>query len=228
MKEDSPGHPVRGLFRVRVRRFLLHLGGAPAFGWSSCVRAGAQGAGGARVEFRPVTVRNPYLQNVRDLVRDPGGVRERELDFAAPEHLGEGLVAVQQGAELAIDLKLESLHEGVLASGRVSTEATGECARCLRPLTMPVEVEFAELFAYPSSEPFDHELSGDTVDLEPVVRDAVVLSLPFQPECVDGCEPIELGPGIRLITDGAPAPLDERWAALEGLRVDTPGQPGAD
>jgi uncharacterized protein len=180
------------------------------------------------VESSAVTVRNPFIENVRDLVRNPGDLRERQLDFAAPEHLGEGLVAVPQGAQLVIDLKLESLHEGVLASGHVSTEATGECARCLRPLTLPVEVEFAELFAYPSSEPFDHELSGDTVDLEPVVRDAVVLSLPFQPECVDGCEEFDLGPGIRLITDGAPAPLDERWAALEGLRVDLPGSADAD
>ena len=119
-----------------------------------------------------------------------------------------------------VDVKLESLHEGVFASGHVSTRADGECARCLAPVSLPVEVEFADLFAYPADEPFDHQLAGDLLDLEPVVRDAVVLSLPFQPECVDGCEEIDLGPGIALITGDAPEAVDDRWAALRGLGSD--------
>jgi uncharacterized protein len=167
-----------------------------------------------------VIARNPYVVNVRDLVRHPGELRERRLDIEAPEHLGEGLVAVQQGTPIGIDLKLESLHEGVLASGTAVTRADGECARCLAPVSLPVEVEFAELFAYPSEEPFDHTLQGDTLDLEPVVRDAVVLALPFQPECVDGCQDLDLGPGISLITADAPKPADARWAALQGFAAE--------
>lgn len=166
-----------------------------------------------------MTAGNPYLLNVRDLVRNPGELRERHLAFPAPEHLGEGLVAVPEGAGLDIDLRLESVHEGILASGRIVTRADGDCARCLEPLSLPVEVEFAELFAYPADEPFDHELAGDLLDLEPVVRDAVVLALPFQPVHVDGCEEIDLGPGISLITGDAPPPADDRWAALQGFRA---------
>lgn len=166
-----------------------------------------------------MTAGNPYLVNVRDLIRSPGELRERHIDLPAPERLGEGLVAVQEGTGLDIELRLESLHEGVLASGHISTRADGECARCLEPLSLPVEVEFAELFAYPADEPFDHELSGDILDLEPVVRDAVVLALPFRPVHVDGCEEIDLGPGITLITEDAPAPVDDRWAALQGFQA---------
>jgi uncharacterized protein len=167
-----------------------------------------------------VTAANPYLLNVRDLVHKPGEMRERHLDFPAPEHLGEGLVAVQEGTGLEIDVRLESLHEGIFASGHVSTRADGECSRCLEPLSLPVEVEFGDLFAYPADEPFDHELSGDLLDLEPVVRDAVVLALPFRPVHVDGCEEIDLGPGINLIAADAPAPVDDdRWAALKGFQA---------
>jgi uncharacterized protein len=166
-----------------------------------------------------VTAGKPYLQNVRDLVRSPGEMRERRLTFPAPEHLGEGLVVVREGTELDIDLKLESVHEGIYASGHVRTRADGECARCLEPLSLPVEVEFEELFAYPADEPFDHELAGNFLDLEPVVRDAVVLALPFQPVHPDGCEEIDLGPGIKLILGDAPPPADDRWAALQGLRA---------
>ena len=162
------------------------------------------------------------MQNVRDLIRSPGEMRERQLDIGAPERLGEGMVAVQEGSRLEIDLKLESLHEGILASGSVIGRADGECSRCLAPVSLPVQVEFAELFGYPADEPFDHQLDGDLLDLEPVVRDAVVLALPFQPECVDGCEDLELGPGISLMVADAERekPADPRWAALQALALD--------
>jgi uncharacterized protein len=177
-----------------------------------------------------MNARNPYVQHVRDLVRHPGEMRERDLDITVPEHFGEGLVAVREGSQIHVALKLESLHEGILASGRVVGTAEGECARCLAPVSLPVRVEFAELFGYPSDEPFDHQLDGDQLDLEPVVRDAVVLALPFQPECVDGCEDLDLAPGIRLITAEAEQekPADPRWAALQGFAAgvgdDTPKQ----
>ncbi|WP_375405946.1 DUF177 domain-containing protein [uncultured Amnibacterium sp.] len=166
-----------------------------------------------------MNVRTPYVQHVRDLIRAPGEMRERHLDVTVPEHFGEGLVAVQEGSLLEIDVKLESLHEGILASGTAVGMADGECARCLAPVSLPVRVEFAELFGYPADEPFDHQLDGDLLDLEPVVRDAVVLALPFQPECVGGCEDLELGPGISLITADAvrEKPADPRWDALQAF-----------
>jgi uncharacterized protein len=161
------------------------------------------------------------VQTVRDLLRAPGEMRERQLTFAVPEHFGEGMVAVREGSVIDIDVKLESLHEGILASGTVVGVADGECSRCLAPVSVPVRVEFAELFGYPADEPFDHQLDGDQLDLEPVVRDAVVLALPFQPECVGGCEDLELGPGISLIPADASRekPADPRWAALKAFDV---------
>jgi uncharacterized protein len=170
---------------------------------------------------------SPYVQHVRDLIRSPGEMRERHLDITVPEHFGEGLVAVQEGSHLQVDVKLESLHEGILASGTAVGTAVGECARCLAPVSLPVGVEFAELFGYPADEPFDHQLDGDLLDLEPVVRDAVVLALPFQPECVDGCEDLELGPGISLITAGdvREKTADPRWAALQAFSGQN--EPGA-
>lgn len=149
-------------------------------------------------------------------------MRERTFGVTVPERMGEGMVAVREGAGLHIEVRLESLHEGVLASGTASGIAEGECALCLAPVSLPVDVEFAELFGYPADEPFDHQLDGDLLDLEPVVRDAVVLALPFRPECVDGCEDLELGPGISLIRadDDHEQPLDPRWAALQALVLD--------
>ncbi len=164
--------------------------------------------------------KTPYTVNVRDLLHKPGEMREHSFDVAVKEKLGEGLVAVQAGEELHVDVRLESVHEGILVSAEVSSEADGECGRCLREITLPVEVEFQELFAYSSDEAFDHEVHDDHVDLEPLIRDTVVLSLPFQPVCTPDCPGLDPVTGERLADQpAAPAPevIDPRWSALAGL-----------
>lgn len=167
---------------------------------------------------------SPYVVNVRDLVHRPGEMRERELEFAVPEKLGEGAAAVAAGEPIHVDLRLEGLHDGVLVTGEVDTIARGECVRCLDPVTLEVEVDFQELFAYSPDEAFDFVVRDDQLDLEPVVRDAVVLSLPFQPVCRPDCSGLDPVTGERL-PDGHVRPMedapDPRWAALEGFRAQT-------
>ena len=167
---------------------------------------------------------SPYVVNVRDLVHRPGEMRERELDIAVPEKLGEGAAAVREGENLHLDLRLEGLHDGILVSAEVDTVAHAECVRCLDPVEIDVQVEFQELFAYSPDEAFDFVVRDDQLDLEPVVRDAVVLSLPFQPVCRPDCPGLDPVTGERL-PDGYERPVEEardpRWAALEGFRADS-------
>lgn len=170
--------------------------------------------------------KTPYTVPVFDLVHRPGEMRESELDVAAPSKLGEGLIAVQEGAPVDIDLRIESLHDGLLVSAHVSAEATGECSRCLKPISQSVEVDFAEVFAYATDEAFDYQVHDDHVDLEPVVRDAVVLSLPFQPVCRPDCPGLdpETGERIEDLTDYQPREvLDPRWSALTQLVAEPDG-----
>jgi uncharacterized protein len=169
------------------------------------------------------TVKNPYAIRVRDLAHRPGDMREVDLDITVPEKLGAGQIAVQQGSQLRLTARLEGLHEGVLVTAHVSADATGECSRCLIDIEEPVEVDFTELFAYDASEEFDFQVHDDHVDCEPVVRDAVVLSLPFQPVCRPDCPGLDPVTGERLADVGerqAPEILDPRWAALNELRLD--------
>jgi uncharacterized protein len=63
---------------------------------------------------------------VRDLVNRPGEMREHRLDLPAPEQYGEGLVAVREGSEVSIDVRLESVHEGILVTAEVDATAEGE------------------------------------------------------------------------------------------------------
>ncbi|WIE77204.1 DUF177 domain-containing protein [Curtobacterium sp. MCSS17_007] len=164
---------------------------------------------------------SPYALRVRDLAHRPGEMREHSLDVEVPDAMGAGVIAVREGSVLHLDVKLEGLHEGVLVSGHASAEATGECSRCLIDISEPVEVDFAELFAYDASEDFDFFVHDDHVDCEPVVRDAVVLSLPFQPVCRPDCPGLDPVTGERLADLGEVAPrevLDPRWAALSGFQ----------
>lgn len=168
-------------------------------------------------------VNSPYALRVRDLAHRPGEMREHSLDIEVPDAMGAGLIAVRQGAELRIDVKLEGLHEGVLVSGHASADAAGECSRCLIDISEPIEVDFAELFAYDASEDFDFFVRDDHVDTEQVVRDAVVLSLPFQPVCRPDCPGLDPVTGERLADLGeqpARQVLDPRWAALSAIELD--------
>jgi uncharacterized protein len=150
-------------------------------------------------------------------------MREHSLDVPSPAKWGEGLVSIAEGETVAVDVRLESVHEGILASGTVDTDYTGICGRCLIDIAEPLEVEFQELFTYPGQEETDFEVQDDHVDLETLVREALVLALPFQPVCQPDCPGLDPVTGERLAEDPGSehrAPLDPRWAALQDFTTD--------
>ena len=134
------------------------------------------------------------------------------------------MVWVPDGATLILDLRLESVTEGVLVTGAVTAPVEGECGRCLEPMSATVTAEICELFAYPDSltesttEPDEvTRIEDDLIDLEPVVRDVVVLALPMTPLCRPDCAGLCAECGQRL-DDAEPEHgherIDPRWAAL--------------
>ena len=168
------------------------------------------------------TQHSPFSLNARDLVNRPGEMREQRLAIPVAQQMGEGLVSVREGSELDLDARLESVHEGILVTAEVDAVAEGECGRCLIDIALPVEVEFQELFAYHSGEAFEYEVQDDHVDLESLIRDAVVLALPFQPVCRPDCPGLDPETGVRLADHPelvTPEQRDPRWAALAGFEA---------
>lgn len=160
----------------------------------------------------------------------PGEMRERAIELDVPERLGEAVAYVPKGEPMTLDVRLEGLHDGILVTAEIETTAVGECVRCLDPVSLPLEVEIQELFAYSPDEAFDFAVHDDYVDLEPVVRDAVVLALPFQPVCRPDCPGLDPETGQKLADDPERKPrevLDPRWAALQGFAPDEPQHPNA-
>jgi len=160
-------------------------------------------------------------------------MRRVSTTVPAPADLGIDVVGVPEGSDVTLELRLESVLDGVLVTGTARTRVAGECARCLDPLERELEADFQELYAYPDESagrraaPRDDEsdlleLDGVLLDLEPVLRDAVVLALPLKPLCREDCPGLCQQCGARLADDpehGHEA-VDPRWAALQGLAID--------
>lgn len=165
------------------------------------------------------------MLDTRELGRRPGAMQEVRREEAAPADLGVDLIKVPEGAPLSLDLRMESVSEGVLVTGYVDAEATGECGRCLDPVALPLHVNLMELFAYPGSateETTDEDeiarLDSERADLEPAIRNAIVLALPLTPLCDPDCAGLCSGCGERLDDlpeDHAHEQIDPRWAALQ-------------
>lgn len=168
-------------------------------------------------------VSGPFVLPVRDISRKPGEMREFDLEVPAPVKWGEGLAWIPEHEPVDVRVRLESVHEGILVSAEIATTYEGQCSRCLTDLTHPLEVEFQELFGYPGDEATDFEVQDDHVDLETPVRDAIVLSLPFQPVCQPDCPGLDPSTGEKLTEAPTPdAQIDPRWNALAALSARTP------
>jgi uncharacterized protein len=174
--------------------------------------------------------RAPFVIDIRELGLRPGSMRTVQRAAPAPAGLGLEMIGVPLGAPVALDLRLESVTEGVLVTGTVTVSLEGECGRCLGPVAEEFVADICELFAYPDSatdETTDPDevprVVDDYLDVEPVVRDTVVLGLPMTPLCRPECGGLCPDCGQRL--DDLPADhshemLDPRWAALAGRGSD--------
>jgi uncharacterized protein len=172
--------------------------------------------------------RSPFHFELRELGRRAGSLRDYRRSVPAPAGLGLDLVGVPEGAPLTLELRLESVTEGVLVTGTVTAPMTGQCGRCLDPISDELRVDVCELFAYRNSTTDEtterdeiHRIDGEILDVEPVVRDALVLGLPWTPLCRPDCAGLCPTCGQRLDdlpADHAHEQIDPRWAALERMK----------
>lgn len=181
--------------------------------------------------------------NAHDLPRRAGEMREYSLDIPAPDRIGIDVIAVLPGEEIHLDMRLESVTQGVLLSGQLSTVADGQCIRCLESIEFDIERRIQELYRYEpekahtkaqrkrareDEDDLDLEelmMEGDIIDLEAPIRDAIVLSLPINPLCDVDCPGLCPDCGVKwtnLPTEHAHEVIDTRWLGLAGLLPQEP------
>lgn len=164
--------------------------------------------------------RSGMVLSTHEVARRAGTMKEVHSVVDAPEGIGVDVIEVPPGSPINLDLRLESVVEGVLVSGVAAMTAKGECARCLTPVRQDLAVDVQELYLYPGVEDDDEEacrLVGDLIDLEPLLRDAVVLELPFTPLCRADCAGLCVECGADLNADPEHDhgdAVDPRWGDL--------------
>ena len=170
-------------------------------------------------------------------------MKEYQIDLEILEAVGVPLVAVPAGDVIEVDMRLESVAEGILLSADIYAIAKGECIRCLDPVEITVERKIQELYRYEptsdkggkrkkhssrtdTSDEIDLDavdelwLDGNEMNLEIPIRDAIVLDLPVNPLCSEECLGLcpDCGEKWEKLPEGhAHEVIDARWAGLAGL-----------
>ena len=159
--------------------------------------------------------------DVRELMGHYGASKTEQISGTI-EDLGTELAALSEDTPITGELTLESLDEGILASGRLDGSLSLRCARCLKEFEQGFSIEFRELFApFPHEDSDEYPLDPDGfLDPDQMVRDAIGVELPFAPVCRPDCRGLcarcggDLNLGECTCTDPE---TDPRWDGLEAL-----------
>jgi uncharacterized protein len=172
---------------------------------------------------------DPFIVHVARLRRNPGTewheVRRGPVVLAGPlDELGidPGRSVVPLEAEAEADITLRPFTGGIDAVGTVRAPWVGICRRCTVPVSGDLRVTVSERFADSpiGDDDLIYPIADDTIDLGPLVRDAIVLELPMAPLCREDCRGLcpQCGADRNEVECGCVAPVDPRWANLDVLR----------
>lgn len=165
----------------------------------------------------------PLVIDTHELGRKPGSERTYNRSIEASAGMGYDVYAVPEGSTIELEFRLEAIMEGFLVTGTFSARAVGECVRCLDPIDKRVVAGFQEMYLFeaPSNpeegDEEDHVLEGELLDLDPVLRDAILLALPHNPLCGPDCPGLCPECGARLADDPDHThgeAIDPRWSSL--------------
>lgn len=161
----------------------------------------------------------PLIVNVIELLRRPGTTKDVTSTIATSDFdFGDDRIV---DAPIDVSIHLESLTNGIAVSGSARATWHGECRRCLAPLTEEIDVPFDELYQTTLEDPDAWRITGDQIDLLPMVRENILLSVPVGPLCRPDCPGFCPVCGVDLAETSCTCdrnPVDDRWAALDQLK----------
>ncbi len=162
--------------------------------------------------------RTHLIVDVRELLGEPGSKETLSFSEAVP---GLALELVRVDEAIAFDLSVTAMEDGVLVEGTLEGRYVTVCRKCLREDTHPFGFRAAELYQHPPGVPEQrYVVLEETIDLDPLVRDNVLLELPLNPKCSDDCAGLcpECGANLNEGSCGCPERVEDlRWAPLQDL-----------
>jgi uncharacterized protein len=156
---------------------------------------------------------SPFLVDVVALLADQGSRRRVPIEAAVKW----GLELSDVGPSVAADLTLESVAPGIVVRGPLTTTATHRCHRCLVEWEEALEIDVLETFGIADAGD-DYPIEDEQIDLEPALRDAVLLELPISPTCRPDCLGLCSTCGADLNTGSCPGHEEESESPFAGLR----------
>jgi uncharacterized protein len=180
-----------------------------------------------------------------DEIREAGLLRSWDVAREQLDDMVAGDRAGYRARGIAhVDARLEKLERRVRIAATAKAELSVPCGRCLSPVSLDVPVEF-ELTLVPAEQRLADEeaddgdkgpvggsfapeqaeeetYSGKVIDLDPIVREQIVLALPGYPVCQDGCKGLctVCGANLNERECGCDRHVpDPRWAGLKDLKL---------
>lgn len=188
------------------------------------------------------------MLSLREQPRTPGAHRTHTLEWVVPQEWKTEVLTLPAGTVVPVEVGITSVEEGVVVTVQTQVTLEGQCVRCLEPAFIPMDIDTGELYTEASSKSrdkkrrseaqaagievegveFDPEfiIDRDHVNVEPLLRDAILADAPLLPVCDRQCEGICEHCGI-LLRDAGPDHhhefLDPRFSALQALLKDDNG-----
>lgn len=181
-----------------------------------------------------------------DEIKEAGLSRHWDVSREALDAIVQGDRAGWRARGAAhVDLRFERLDRRVLVNGSATAELAAECGRCLVPVDRDVPVDFTLTLVpadeyeekagaaedkshHPVAGSFDAETAqedvytGKVIDLDPILREQVLLALPAYPVCQEGCKGLctVCGANLNERECGCDRKVpDPRWAGLAKLKL---------
>lgn len=135
----------------------------------------------------PARLSRGLVAPVAALRKVPGSRLPVEASLPADGYFVSGS-RIEDHTPVAVDLVLESAHEGVVVSGTVKAHWVGECRRCLELAEGDIDVQIRELCVEGADDETTYPIRNDEIDLGEIVHDACILDLPLAPLCREDCQ----------------------------------------
>ena len=191
---------------------------------------------------------SPWAVSVAQVASRPGQSKEIDATFPAPSGIGDEIVGVDEGADVSVVGSFDSIVDGLILNARISAPVHAECTRCLKPIDEDWPVDVTVFFPYESGQDKangkggkskqDDEIdiiagedesedtyplleNGAFADIEAMIRDTLVESLPLQPLCRPDCRGLcsQCGADLNEDPDHHHDVTDIRFAGLAGLKA---------
>ncbi|HEX2052661.1 MAG TPA: DUF177 domain-containing protein [Actinomycetota bacterium] len=160
--------------------------------------------------------------DVSSLAGNPGSTRELSSSGTV-EGFRSGMGWVEDEDPVHIDLLLRSAGDGIEVTGDAWGKLHLSCSRCLIEFVQDFQLQLNEKFWFdPAAAEAEegYEVRDHVIDLEPMLRDAIVLSIPMTPVHAEDCKGLcpECGADLNTSDCGhAEQKVDVRWAPLQKL-----------